>query len=74
MVAFVRLFPQLHKNAAGIPVVSILSGGCRELGKHTEGKIVRPTLFDVPHPTRQRETSRDPGTLKTVVSEAERSD
>ena len=37
-------------------------------GKHTKGKIVRPTFFDVSHPTRERETSCDPGTLETVIS------
>ena len=70
MAAFVRLFPQLHKNAAGIPVTEFEWEVWKKTGKRTKRKIIRPAFFDMSHPTRERETSCDPGSFETVISEA----
>jgi len=39
------------------------------VGKHTKPKVVRPPFLNMPHPTRQREASCDPGSLETIIPE-----
>ena len=52
MAAFVRLFPQLHKKAAGIPVIIFLVAAADQVEIHTKREIVCPTFFDMSHPAR----------------------